>query len=44
MQLVRILQEGMEYPADGSIPPVHDFMLEDTQARFSAEFYWSKKK
>ncbi|TXD47965.1 BT_3928 family protein [Polaribacter sp. IC073] len=25
------LQEGMEYPADGSIPPVHDFMLEDAQ-------------
>lgn len=25
------LQEGMEYPADGSIPPVHDFMLEDMQ-------------
>jgi|TARA_B110000240_G_scaffold61621_1_gene70144 uncharacterized membrane protein YphA (DoxX/SURF4 family)/peroxiredoxin len=25
------LQEGMLYPADGSIPPVHDFMLEDTQ-------------
>ncbi|GAB7258202.1 BT_3928 family protein [Polaribacter sp. OB-PA-B3] len=25
------LQEGMQYPADGSIPPVHDFMLEDTQ-------------
>ncbi|AUC86272.1 DoxX family protein [Polaribacter sp. ALD11] len=25
------LQEGMEYPSDGSIPPVHDFMLEDTQ-------------
>ncbi|MFD2530394.1 BT_3928 family protein [Polaribacter marinaquae] len=25
------LQEGMQYPADGSIPPVHDFMLEDTR-------------
>jgi len=25
------LQEGMLYPADGSIPPVHDFMLEDMQ-------------
>jgi len=25
------LQEGMVYPADGSIPPVHDFMLEDVQ-------------
>ena len=26
------LQEGMKYPEDGSIPPVHDFMLEDAQA------------
>ncbi|QTD37184.1 DoxX family membrane protein [Polaribacter batillariae] len=25
------LQEGMKYPEDGSIPPVHDFMLEDEQ-------------
>ncbi|MDB2385260.1 DoxX family membrane protein [Polaribacter sp.] len=25
------IQEGMEYPEDGSIPPVHDFMLEDEQ-------------
>ncbi|QTE23792.1 BT_3928 family protein [Polaribacter cellanae] len=25
------LKEGMKYPEDGSIPPVHDFMLEDTQ-------------
>ena len=25
------LQEGMVYPEDGSIPPVHDFMLEDVQ-------------
>ena len=25
------LQEGMQYPEDGSIPPVHDFMLEDEQ-------------
>ena len=25
------LQEGMVYPADGAIPPVHDFMLEDVQ-------------
>lgn len=23
------LQEGMQYPADGSIPPVHDFVLEN---------------
>jgi uncharacterized membrane protein YphA (DoxX/SURF4 family)/peroxiredoxin len=26
------LQEGMKYPEDGGIPPVHDFMLEDAQA------------
>ncbi|WP_088323788.1 BT_3928 family protein [Polaribacter tangerinus] len=25
------LPAGMQYPADGSIPPVHDFMLEDQQ-------------
>lgn len=25
------LEEGMQYPEDGSIPPVHDFMLEDEQ-------------
>lgn len=25
------LKEGMKYPEDGSIPPVHDFMLEDEQ-------------
>ncbi|QOD62149.1 DoxX family protein [Polaribacter haliotis] len=25
------LKEGMKYPEDGSIPPVHDFMLEDAQ-------------
>ncbi|WP_299669886.1 BT_3928 family protein [uncultured Polaribacter sp.] len=25
------LKEGMKYPEDGAIPPVHDFMLEDTQ-------------
>lgn len=29
------LQEGMQYPADGSIPPVHDFMLEDAQQDLS---------
>ena len=31
------LQEGMLYPADGSIPPVHDFMLEDTQNDLAPE-------
>lgn len=25
------IPEGMEYKGDGEIPPVHDFMLEDTQ-------------
>lgn len=25
------ISEGMKYPADGSLPKVHDFMLEDTQ-------------
>ena len=26
------LEEGMQFPEDGSIPPVHDFMLEDEQS------------
>ena len=26
------LEKGMEFPEDGSIPPVHDFMLEDEQS------------
>ena len=26
------ISEGMVYPEDGSIPPVHDFVLEDVQA------------
>jgi len=26
------IQKGMEFPEDGSIPPVHDFMLEDEQS------------
>ncbi|KGL61870.1 MauE/DoxX family redox-associated membrane protein [Polaribacter sp. Hel1_85] len=26
------LEKGMEFPEDGSIPPVHDFMLEDAQS------------
>lgn len=25
------IPEGMEYPENGELPPVHDFMLEDTQ-------------
>ncbi|CAI8385024.1 MAG: Uncharacterised protein [Flavobacterium sp. SCGC AAA160-P02] len=31
------IPEGMEYPEDGSIPPVHDFMLEDTQNDLAPE-------
>ena len=31
------INEGMKYPEDGSIPPVHDFMLEDTQNDLAPE-------
>ena len=31
------LQDGMQYPEDGSIAPVHDFMLEDTQNDLAPE-------
>lgn len=31
------INEGMKYPDDGSIPPVHDFMLEDTQNDLAPE-------
>lgn len=31
------IPQGMEYPSDGSIPPVHDFMLEDTQNDLAPE-------
>jgi uncharacterized membrane protein YphA (DoxX/SURF4 family)/peroxiredoxin len=31
------LQEGMQYPKDGTIPPVHDFMLEDKQQDLAPE-------
>ncbi len=31
------LEEGMQFPEDGSIPPVHDFMLEDEQADLAPE-------
>ncbi len=31
------IKEGMKYPEDGSIPPVHDFMLEDTQNDLAPE-------
>ena len=31
------ITEGMEFPEDGSVPPVHDFMLEDTQNDLAPE-------
>jgi len=31
------ITEGMEFPEDGSIAPVHDFMLEDTQNDLAPE-------
>ena len=31
------IKEGMNYPEDGSVPPVHDFMLEDTQNDLAPE-------
>lgn len=31
------ITEGMKFPEDGSIPPVHDFMLEDTQNDLAPE-------
>ena len=31
------IKEGMIYPEDGSVPPVHDFMLEDTQNDLAPE-------
>jgi len=31
------ITKGMEFPEDGSIPPVHDFMLEDTQNDLAPE-------
>jgi uncharacterized membrane protein YphA (DoxX/SURF4 family)/peroxiredoxin len=37
------ISEGMEYPEDGSIPPVHDFMLEDAQADLAPELLKKEK-
>ena len=37
------LKEGMEYPADGGIAPVHDFMLEDAQADLAPELLQEEK-
>jgi len=37
------LQDGMQYPEDGSIAPVHDFMLEDAQADLAPELLQEEK-
>lgn len=37
------LPEGMVYPADGSIPKVHDFMLEDEQQDLAPELLKKEK-
>ena len=37
------LEEGMKYPADGSIAPVHDFVLEDAQADLAPELLQEEK-
>lgn len=37
------ISEGMVYPKDGSIPPVHDFMLEDAQADLAPELLKKEK-
>lgn len=37
------IPEGMEYKGDGEIPPVHDFMLEDTQNDLTEELMAKEK-
>lgn len=37
------LPEGMKYPEDGGLPPVHDFMLEDTQNDLAPELLKKEK-
>ena len=37
------ISEGMVYPKDGSIPPVHDFVLEDAQADLAPELLKKEK-
>ena len=37
------ITEGMEFPEDGSVPPVHDFMLEDSQADLAPELLAKEK-
>ena len=37
------IEKGMEFPEDGSIPPVHDFMLENEQADLAPELLKKEK-
>jgi uncharacterized membrane protein YphA (DoxX/SURF4 family) len=37
------IPEGMKYPEDGSLPKVHDFMLEDTQNDLAPQILKMKK-
>ncbi|MDP5105667.1 MAG: DoxX family protein [Polaribacter sp.] len=37
------IEEGMQYKDDGKIPPVHDFMLEDTQNDLAPEILKMEK-
>jgi uncharacterized membrane protein YphA (DoxX/SURF4 family) len=37
------IQEGMEYKDDGEIPPVHDFMLEDSQNDLAPQILAAEK-
>ena len=37
------ITDGMKYPEDGSIPPVHDFMLEDSQSDLAPELLKKEK-
>ncbi|MEO9572182.1 MAG: DoxX family protein [Polaribacter sp.] len=37
------LEQGMIFPEDGSIPPVHDFMLEDEQSDLAPELLKKEK-
>ena len=37
------IPEGMEFLEDGSVPPVHDFMLEDSQADLAPELLAKEK-
>ena len=37
------ISEGMEYPEDGSLPKVHDFMLEDSQNDLAPEILKMEK-